>query len=500
MYVSKMGFASLAASRLAVAETSNVSPTPPSRRSIIRNLIRLSLCAAFQVATRLNRHGASPLHLAIVKGLSDVWLGRLLWAHRAAASIQDGEWFLTPLHVALRYRRTSLVAVSLLVDAHTACLAAPSRMGYLPMHVAAQFCSSVDIICYLALMHPPAILARTLRGKETPLHLACSVDNPSSDKIVLALLDCDPDLVTSRNAFGQTPFSIVYGMWDAFEASPNGRIKIEATNSLADVSDGLLGRLWNKLRYLAKARHFNQYNVRHSHTSLVSYNSLLHASIGTSCPPSFIFLVLRLFPDQASTNDMSDRLPLAIAASVQFRCCLEGGQVIEKLLSEYPRAASIPDAGGSYPLHLAIENCIPWTMGLHSVFHAYPEAIDIDHGPSGLAPFMLAATPKRKQRREGKSENFELSKTRIDLHRSKVLPRNDSFDEYEAMPYRFLSLSPWFKSWEEDVSLMIGGVGDEVLEENSARDNTISLIEREQTQLETISQLIQLNPTRVLPA
>ena len=84
--------------------------------------------------------------------------------------------------------------------------------------------------------------------------------------------------------------------------------------------------------------------------------------------------------------------------------------------------------------------------------------------------------------------------------RSKVLPRNDSFDEYEAMPYRFLSLSPWFKSWEEDVSLMIGGVGDEVLEENSARDNTISLIEREQTQLETIYQLIQLNPTRVLPA
>lgn len=434
--------------------------------SKMTSLARTCLRTAIIVATNLHSHGATPIHVAVIRGMSDEWLGRLLWAHRLAASVQDRSSSLTPLHVALRYRHTSLKAVQLLARAQPVCLSISSRKGHLPIHVAAQYSSSVEIVSYLLTSLPESVRSITGDDGDTPLHLAARADNDRGDEIVLTLVDWAPDLSMKRNRIGETPFSIVCGLWDAFVSSPVGGDRVRGivlggdTGSIMQ-SSGLLKRLWNKMSHLAKARYCTISNRAVSQNTLISDRFLLHAAVGSSCPSSFVKLVLQLHPSQMDQIDRTGRFPLAIAAETNFRSKVEGLSIISCILSAYPECAAMRDNSGDYPLHMALRSKKTWDFGIRRIFEAFPPAIEKVDAASGLPSFIFAAAgedsvPNKTAVHDSsdvKSENFDAGSRRFSLRRGKIIPRNDSFDEFMrgASLHRLFSTITSLKSWESDL-------------------------------------------------
>ena len=370
-----------------------------------------------------------------------------------AVTIQDKGGYLTPLHVALRYDRTPIETVQLLVSAYPPCLSISSKNGYLPLHVAARFSSSVEVICYLLAAYPTGISARA-HNLDAPLHIAARSDNARSDEIVLTLIDWGASEANSRNRIGETPFSIVCGIWDAFVSSPFGQVQVQHVRCESDMV-GLLKRLWNKMRFLAKARYCAINNLVLSQATLVSNSSLLHAALGTSCPKSFIGLVLDLHFCQVDESDRTGRVPLAIAAATVFRDNIEDRCIIDKILARNPGAASIRDNRGNYPLHFAINSGKTWDYGVKSIFDAFPDAINKESA-LGLPAFIGAAAARRDDRDQASSirhENSDTSMQCFDPRCGKIVPRNNSFDEYANMPWiRGIFLhNPALKCWDDDV-------------------------------------------------
>eukprot|EP00551_Chaetoceros_affinis_P008920 CAMPEP_0203670290 /NCGR_PEP_ID=MMETSP0090-20130426/6409_1 /ASSEMBLY_ACC=CAM_ASM_001088 /TAXON_ID=426623 /ORGANISM="Chaetoceros affinis, Strain CCMP159" /LENGTH=813 /DNA_ID=CAMNT_0050535117 /DNA_START=348 /DNA_END=2789 /DNA_ORIENTATION=+ len=66
------------------------------------------------------------------------------------------------------------------------------------------------------------------------------------------------------------------------------------------------------------------------------------------------------------------------------------GQMIKIILDEYPAAASIEDAAGRLPFHLAIEAGVPWNE-MKNLLIVNPHVIQRKDPKTGLLPFMLAA-------------------------------------------------------------------------------------------------------------
>ena len=436
--------------------------------SKMTSLVRACLRTAIVVATHLHSHGATPIHLAVIRGISDEWLGRLLWAYRLAASIQDRTNSLTPLHVALRYRHTSLKAVQLLVRAQPTCLGISCRRGHLPIHVAAQHSTSVEIVCYLLTSSPKSARSVTGDSGDTPLHLAARSDNDRGDEIVLTLVDWAPDLSMKRNRIGETPFSIVCGLWDAFVSSPMGGERTRDIILRGDAgsimkSSGLLKRLWNKMSYLAKTRYCIISNLAVSQNTLRSDTFLLHAAVGSSCPPSYVELVLRLHPSQIDQIDRTGRFPLAITASTKFRNDVEGLRIIDCILSACPECAAIMDINDNYPLHLALRSKKTWDFGIRRLFEAFPRAIENTDAVSGLPSFLFATSVQPPAPNEMctvshvfsdiQSETFDSGSSIFSARRGRIVLRSDSFDEYMqgASLQSLFSRNASLKSWDSDL-------------------------------------------------
>ena len=434
------------------------------------SLAQTCLRTAIVVATHLHSHGATPIHLAVIRGISDEWLDRLLWAHRFAASVQDRTNSLTPLQVALRYSHTSLKAVQLLVCAQPLCVGIRCKKGHLPIHIAAQHSTSVEIVCYLLTSLPESVRSLTGDYGDTPLHLAARADNDRGDEVVLNLVDWAPDLSMKRNRIDETPFSIVCGLWDAFVSSPVGGDRIREIFMRGDTgstmkSSGLFKRLWNKMSYLAKARYCTISSRAVSQNTLISDIHLLHAAVGSSCPSSFVELVLRLYPSQIDQIDRTGQSPLSIAAATTFRSDVEGLRIIDCLLSACPEYAAVRDRNDNYPLHLALGSEKTWDFGVRRIFEAFPHAIENVDVVSGLPSFLFATSAKstgpchKSTAAHGfsdiQSENFVSSRRRFSVRRARIIPQNDSFDEYmQGAPLQsLLSKNASLQSWDTDLDL-----------------------------------------------
>ena len=427
---------------------------------------------------------------------------------------------MTPLHVALRYRHTTTTAVQLLVRAQPSCLGIGCRKGHLPIHVAAQYSTSVEIVCYLLTSLPESARSITGDGGDTPLHLAARADNDRGDEIVLTLVDWAPDLALKRNLIGETPFSIVCGLWDAFVSSSlwsdkSRKMILSGDAGIVMESSGLLKRLWNKMSYLAKARYCIISNNAVSQTALISDGHLLHAAVGSSCPSSFIELVLLLHPRQIDQVDRTGRHPLAIAAATNYRSDAEGLNIIDNILSAYPESAAMRDSNDNYPLHLALQSKKTWDFGVRSIFEAFPHAIEKVDASSGLPSFVYAAAADASVRNENatyeldvKSENFDAGHRIFSARRGKIIPRNDSFEEYiqGASLQRLLSRNFSLKSWESDLESDGGGTtssSDSEAEMEEERDSTESPRQdicreprdAQASQVETMYRLIRDSPS-----
>jgi ankyrin repeat protein len=107
-----------------------------------------------------------------------------------------------PLHFAARYA-TSLEVVRILVDEHAEALLVKTNGGSLPLHVAIFYWSSSEIVQYLADMCPKALLVQS-KGGWLPLHLVLARRWPSLE-VVQYLADKCPEALLVKQMEGWLP-------------------------------------------------------------------------------------------------------------------------------------------------------------------------------------------------------------------------------------------------------------------------------------------------------
>jgi len=82
-----------------------------------------------------------------------------------------------------------------------------------------------------------------------------------------------------------------------------------------------------------------------------------------------------------------NRLPIHMAAG----SAKSGNGLLSHLIQHHPRGASVPDAQGKLPLHLACEIGKKWTDGVETIFNAFHNAIrTAEANPRGWLPLHMA--------------------------------------------------------------------------------------------------------------
>jgi hypothetical protein len=116
---------------------------------------------------------------------------------------------------------------------------------------------------------------------------------------------------------------------------------------------------------------------------------LLHALVGIapfhSCPDSIVHWALEKYPEQLDTRGPVDgQLPLAIA-------CSRPSDYVTTILRAHPRAASISDSKGRYPLHLACQTAhLTWESGIRDLFLSAPQVLLIPTSDGSSVFFSMA--------------------------------------------------------------------------------------------------------------
>jgi hypothetical protein len=118
---------------------------------------------------------------------------------------------------------------------------------------------------------------------------------------------------------------------------------------------------------------------------------LVHSTVtktnGTYCPLHVVQLAARLYPQQLLQKDKDGNTPLSLA--IQNTCSAD---IVNALLWENPRAASVRDGNGRVPLVLAIDKGVySYHDVLAHVFAAEPAAVTARDPITALFPFCIAA-------------------------------------------------------------------------------------------------------------
>mmetsp|Transcript_11420 Transcript_11420/g.17175 ORF Transcript_11420/g.17175 Transcript_11420/m.17175 type:complete len:649 (-) Transcript_11420:190-2136(-) len=129
----------------------------------------------------------------------------------------------------------------------------------------------------------------------------------------------------------------------------------------------------------------------------------LHAAICTYCPLPILLLLLKFRPEHASMRDLSGRVPL-LAFFEESDCNHFGDNsddssfsfeliqyFLDVLIETNPNAARMSDDKGRIALNVAVSNGWSYEI-LRKILDCAPRALVTRDMPSGLYPFMLAAS------------------------------------------------------------------------------------------------------------
>lgn len=111
---------------------------------------------------------------------------------------------------------------------------------------------------------------------------------------------------------------------------------------------------------------------------------VVHALARTACPREVALLAMGLYPGGKLERDSSGCLPLHVA------CRYEGAETIMECLRDQ---ASVMDADGRLPLHIALLSGKTWHHGIASLWNACPQYGGLRDNKVGLPAFLLAALP-----------------------------------------------------------------------------------------------------------
>jgi hypothetical protein len=116
-------------------------------------------------------------------------------------------------------------------------------------------------------------------------------------------------------------------------------------------------------------------------------NYPLHAIVKCPCEPSFLRFSTEVLVVETNRMDVKGNLPIHLACGAPA----VGSDLMSIVIQANPDVASVPDACGSLPLHLALESGKHWEGGVDKLFAAFPSAIYLCDLRYHFFPFMLAA-------------------------------------------------------------------------------------------------------------
>jgi ankyrin repeat protein len=284
-----------------------------------------------------------------------------------------------------------LDVIEALLNACPALASTPNDVGNLPIHVAAAYRASGNVVRALVKAYPEGC-GIPASGKSTcALHLMC--DYGSSVDSIRAVLESESGVASLQyldGTFLRTPVQILnlrknmHFYHRNVSDLRNIRRKqeelreamlldgVEEPNLIQALEDRVKpfrqDEFWQKASLLICAEYTN--SILHDDTDL--HRHILNACtmLWHRCPISLTELALLLHPEQLQQRDGMGRLPLHNATR------RPDSTVLLDLLNAWPQATKIPDAMGFLPLHLAIRNKRGWNDGVGQMLMANPEALE----------------------------------------------------------------------------------------------------------------------------
>ena len=258
--------------------------------------------------------------------------------------------------------------------------------GSTALHFAAHYGGSVAVVEALLVKFPQAISMKDKYGR-SPLYHA--VDKSASIEVLDTLIRADASMVTAPCLQKVTSLAQNYRTQD--RQSPEHRTPLYLSWAMA-MSDRQTrskksGRMWEKAQLLLGAA----YAHRETHTIY----RMVHAAVtfDSYLPKDVILLAIELFPELLKERDeVSGRLPLAIAAACRQQSSQRSYELLELLIRYFPQAAQVSDLTGRYPLTLAIDSGKSWNNGVVLLFQAAPDLVHGRDRVTGLPPVLLSAS------------------------------------------------------------------------------------------------------------
>lgn len=255
-----------------------------------------------------------------------------------------------PGHLIAAVRNPNMDAVRCLFNFYPRMASSKDTAGDTPIHYAARYTDSVDMIKFLLQMSPEST---KVQGDQNLVPLQCAVFNESAHRldIVKTLIEADSTAARMTNVEGDT----------AMHKALEGECDIELTELLLKVYPDAL-KVQNDLGHLP-----------------------LHTVSYSKKKPRTLKMLLQKYPDAVKVESSSGQLPIHIAAelssaemfddlvtvdpdSVHAQCAEDSNntpllkaassgneEICRYICDQYPRAASFANEHGLTAMHFAVE-------------------------------------------------------------------------------------------------------------------------------------------------
>ena len=354
-------------------------------------------------ASEADEFGLTAIHHAIRKRHCAVpipIIRALISAHPPSLELSDDQTGCNALHIACTNSNSNDKTtstneiVTMILDANPNGAKQLCKEGRIPLHRA----KNLDIATKLIEVYPEGLGIISKTHKYLPLHDACSDNIVPPDVVQLLIehgrkqrvgIECSSG---SGNYCGGVLVEDIYG--DIALKILFRRIMF--SSKVKSTGNGLVidedSPVWVKLCIVAKATYLALRNFPNGWASRPT--PLVHAIIECGGHPKIVQHALKLHPEEIVQRDDEGRAPLSIAAGKVNSL----PEIFELLLDSNGcgnsnAGASMSDANGRLPLHLAVESGRTLNNGVALIASAAPLALRTRDVETRMYPFMLAAIP-----------------------------------------------------------------------------------------------------------
>jgi hypothetical protein len=280
--------------------------------------------------------------------------------------------------------------------------------GATPLHQAIEFRCPVEVVRVLLSDSSDIVLATNRTGC-TPVHAAIK-HRIRPYEVVKELVRKCPKVVNCRNKAGDNPLDLVYARYiKCIECSIRDRKK-EIKKSLWRTLVLIL-RIYKTGSVLTDGLDKDD-DKDDDDDELVEkkgedndMKSILHLMLQTNVPYEIVDLTLDRDPGAIRCFDKRSKcLPIFHLANSAAR---HREQIMSMMLRRYPSCTKVKDGGsGDLLLGKVAEYAVLSAKLFCEIVAANPNALEVPDSRTGLYPFMLAATPKRKELNADKEHAF----------------------------------------------------------------------------------------------